>query len=257
MTASANPMSGTLRAAGLLAVAVALSACGAKRQEVKPAPAPSPVVAPTQAPAPATKPAPATPKPASTAATKGDPEQRFAEIMQLMQTGQMDQAEEALRKLSADFPEFGGPFTNLGIIYGKSGRRAAALPTLERAVRANPKNAVAQNWLGMMYREARDFVKAERAYLTALDLKPDYGYAHLNLGLLYDNYLQRRSDALLHFKAYQKFGGAEDLRVLVWIAEIEAAQKAATQPPAAPASPPAVPAPATGTPAPTPAPVAP
>ncbi len=95
---------------------------------------------------------------------------------------------------------------------------------LTKATLANNKNPVAWNWLGMMQRDAGDRVGAEQSYLKAVQAKPDYALAHLNLGILYDNYLGRPQDALVQYRQYQQYVGKEDLRISAWIAEIESKQ---------------------------------
>lgn len=244
MRPCASNMFGRLAAASALLL---LAACGAVRRDdggVSP-----PVTGNTQTPSAPAPVQPGTPQsPAGTVAKplpppdKGNPEQRFAQALEQLRGNQTEEAEAAFQALTADFPEFAGAWTDLGIIYAKSNRRDAALGALSRAVSINKRNAVAQNWLGILYREARDYSRAERAYQAALDAQPEYGLAHLNLGILYDEYLKRPLDALPHYKAYQQYGGKDDLRVLAWIAEIEAPQKAAakaaaTTPPAPPAAP--------------------
>lgn len=201
--------------------------------------------APTAAPA-AGLPGTAAAKPAPKPIDKGDPDARFKAALELMKQNQPQDAEAALTDLVKDFPQYSGPLTDLGILYAKSKRLDLAASAFSKAVADNPQNAVALNWQGMLYREGRDYARAEQAYKKALDINPDYGAAHLNLGILYDAYLKRPADALPHYQAYQRLGGADDLRVLVWIADIQKMQAAATPPPA----PAAAPAPSTTAPKP-------
>jgi tetratricopeptide (TPR) repeat protein len=160
---------------------------------------------------------------APAAPSKGDAQARFAQALQLMKE-KKPEAETAFISLANDFPQYSGPLTNLGIIYAKSNRRDQAMLVLTKATVANGKNAVAWNWLGMMQREGGSAAAAERSYLQALQAKPDYGLAHLNLGILYDNYLGRPADALVHYRQYQQGTGRNDLRIAAWIAEIESRQ---------------------------------
>lgn len=182
-------------------------------------------------------------KPAAGAAAavpdKGDPQARFAAAVQLMREKKLADAEAALVALNADFPQYSGPMTNLGILYAKSNRRDQALAALTRATSLNKNNAVAWNWLGMAERDAGDRAGAEQAYLKALQARPDYALAHLNLGILYDTYLARPQDALVHYKQYQQLAGKDELRIAAWIAEIESRQIVSK-----PAGPAAVPPPA-------------
>ncbi len=152
---------------------------------------------------------------------KGDPQARFDQALTQMKGNQAAEAEASLTSLIQDFPEFAGPWTNLGILYAKSNRAPQAINAFNKAIERNDDDATAYNWLGILYRQQRDYGRAEKAYKAAIDAKPDLGLAHLNLGILYDEYLQRPMDALAQYKEYQRLGGKDDLRVSEWIAEIE------------------------------------
>jgi Flp pilus assembly protein TadD len=161
------------------------------------------------------------------AAEKGNPEERFKASLELMRTKKTAEAEAALLKLAQDFPDFAGPQMNLGILYAKSNRLQIAISAFNKAATANPQNAAAFNWLGIAYRESGNYPLAQQAYEKALAAKPNYPAVHLNLGILLDEYMKRPADAIPHYRQYLQQYGKEDLRVLAWIAEIEAAQKTA------------------------------
>ena len=163
---------------------------------------------------------------------KGNPQERFDAALAQMKDGQLDEAEAAFKGVTEDFPEFSGPYTNLGILYAKSNRDGLALTAFSKAVVLNNSNATAYNWLGMLYRKGNNFVRAEQAYRAALKADANLALAHLNLGLLLDEVLKRPQDALPLYKDYLRLLGKEDLRVLAWIAEIEAAQKKSVAAPA-------------------------
>ena len=169
---------------------------------------------------------------------KGDPQARLTAALQMMREKKLPDAEAALIALNSDFPQYSGPMTNLGILYAKSNRRDQAIAALSKATSLNSKNAVAWNWLGMEQRDGGDRAAAEQAYLKALQAKPDYALAHLNLGILYDTYLGRPQDALVHYKQYQQLAGKDELRVAAWIAEIESRQNLSKQAPVQQAVPP-------------------
>ena len=152
---------------------------------------------------------------------KGDPEQRFNAALKLMKDHQTQEAQTAFASLARDFPEFSGPMTDLAILYAQSRQRPQAIAGLTKAVATNPRNAVAWNWLGSLYREGGDYPRAEQAYQQALTVKPDYAAAHLNLGILYDVALKRPQDALSQYREYLKVAGKEDLIVSAWIKQIE------------------------------------
>lgn len=201
----------------LLTAVLAVSACSAFKE--RPDLAQPPPSAPGGAPE-----APAVPD-------KGDPQARFEAALELWRQGQVGEAEQAFVALVKDFPEHAGPWANLGIIYARSNRRDQAIGALAKAASLNPDNKVAFNWLGILYREAGDLTRSRLSYERALKLDPDYALAHLNFGILLDVHLKRPAEALPHYRAYQQSAGADDLRVLAWIAEIEAAN---APPPAAP-----------------------
>lgn len=199
-------------------IAVALSACGSKATRPdRPAPPP------TEQPA----------EPATPPADKGDPEARFAEALTLMKQKKSKEAEDAFMALARDFPEFSGPQTNLGILFAKSNRRDAAIAAFTRAASANGQNASAFNWLGILNREAGNYVRAKESYEKAISVKSDYAAARLNLGLLLEDHLHQPAEAVAQYREYYRITGGKDLRVLPWIAEIEARQAQAAPAPAA------------------------
>lgn len=204
----------------LIAVTVAfvLAGCAAKKP-----------IAPTKAPG-APPVAAQTADPDKPPAPKADPEARFIEALDFMKQNKTREAEAAFMALSQDFPDFSGPQTNLGILFAKSNRRDAAIAAFTRAATANGQNASAFNWLGIVNKEAGDFERAKQSYEKAIAVKPDYAAAHLNLGLLLEDQLKQPAAAVVQYKEYQRVTGGKDLRVLPWIAEIEARQAAAPAP---------------------------
>lgn len=175
-------------------------------------------------------PSPPVARAAPSAIPAADAERRHSEALALLRGNQIFEAEEALLALTRDHPAYSGPWTNLGLLYARSNRADEALKALQRAVGLNPGNAVAHIQLGVLYRDRKQYAKARAAYETALRLNPDDPLAHLNLGILFDAYLQQPAQALPHYRAYQRLGGSDDLRVAVWIASIESALK--LEPPA-------------------------
>lgn len=202
-----------LRQALITALAVVvLAGCAAQKPKRPTTKAPPPTAQQT---APDAPPAP-----------KADPEARFTEALEMMKQNKAREAEAAFMELSKDFPDFSGPQTNLGILFAKSNRRDAAIAAFTRAATANGQNASAFNWLGLVNKEAGNFDRARQSYEKAIAVKPDYAAAHLNLGLLLEDQLKQPAVAVQHYKEYQRLTGGKDLRVLPWIAEIEARTQA-------------------------------
>ena len=71
---------------------------------------------------------------------------------------------------------------------------AGAVPILEGAVKATPRNADAWNWLGYATRQLGRFAESERHYLKALEIDPAHRGALEYLGELYVK-TQRMADA--------------------------------------------------------------
>ncbi|MEQ9736271.1 MAG: tetratricopeptide repeat protein, partial [Algiphilus sp.] len=72
--------------------------------------------------------------------------------------------------------------------------------------------------MGVLYRKQGDYAEAEQHYRAALQAAPDYAYAHRNLGVLYDRYLDRPSDATRHYEAYRRLAQDGDaLMAEVWL----------------------------------------
>ncbi len=182
------------------AVALVLSGCASKVMK--------PAAAPTAA-------------PAAPLVDKGNPDTRFKAALALMKNKQSKEAKDAFTELAKDFPEFSGPLSDLGILQSQSKLRAPAIANFEKAVKANPGNAIAHNWLGTLYRENGDYALAEAAYRKAVTSQASYPAPHLNLGILYDAYLRRPQAALTEYREYQRLAGTDKLIVSAWIRDLE------------------------------------
>ncbi|MEQ8270733.1 tetratricopeptide repeat protein [Algiphilus sp.] len=144
---------------------------------------------------------------------------RFAEAVAAMEKVRFDEARAIFATLAERYPHMSGPHTNLGILSAHIDNDAArALAHFRAAVAAKPENAVAHNWMGVLYRKQGDYAEAEQHYRAALQAAPDYAYAHRNLGVLYDRYLDRPSDATRHYEAYRRLAQDGDaLMAEVWL----------------------------------------
>lgn len=214
MTSCTEPSLPSLRAQTLgVLLCLALAACASP--------------GPRRSPAPTIPPATASHAASTPSADKGDPEVRFQEALALMKGRRHAEAQAAFLALTRDFPELSGPQTDLGILYAQARQHDLAIASLERAVKANPANAVAHNWLGTLHREKGDLLGAEQDYRRAIAARPDYAPAWLNLAILYDVALHRPREALATYQEYQRKFGQDDLIVAAWIRDLEARLQAA------------------------------
>ena len=210
----------TNRMVPLAALAVCLSLAGCESLMLAPAEAPAQAPKPVKAEPPAPKPAPLEPV--------ASPESRalYQQALTALAAGRFQEAERALLVVAQREPRLAGPHANLGILYGRTGRPAQALASLGEAVRLNPDRAAYYNELGVISRREGKFDDARRYYAKALDLDPTYAYAHLNIGILYDLYLQDSEKAMQHYERYQELTPGEAGTVKKWIADLQQRDRA-------------------------------
>jgi len=204
-----------------LAIAIAcvsLAACEAITRAPEQAQAPAPKAVKPEAPARAlieTEPA-------------VSPESRaqYQQALAALKAGRYPEAERLLLAVTRREPRLSGPQANLGILYGRTGRPAQALDALREAIRLNPDRAAYYNELGVISRREGKFDDARRYYEKALALEPNYAYAHLNAGILYDLYLQDTEKAMQHYQRYKELAPGETGTVTKWIADLQQRERA-------------------------------
>ncbi len=138
-----------------------------------------------------------------------------------LRAGRTAEAERGFRDVIAKHPELGGAHANLGLILRNAGKHDDSIAALEQAVKANPKQPVFRNQLGVSYRHKGQFQKARNAYEQAIALDENYADAHLNLGVLLDLYLGDSALALTHYERYLALSPAGDAAVGKWVADLK------------------------------------
>ena len=195
----------------------------------------APAVKPERPAAPGTKPAATKPVASTPAApvkpvVAKDPATQFEDALAALKAKKFPEARAGFELLAKEHPEFAGPLTNLGILDAKADADTAAINHFTKAIAANPRNAIASNWLGILYREAKNYPRAEQSYLQSLSINPDNAAVVLNLAILYDVYLKRPVDALARYRDYQRMTGNRELKVTAWIKALEATVPAPSTP---------------------------
>ncbi len=137
-----------------------------------------------------------------------------------MREGKTAQAEKALQQLTTQYPNYSGPQANLGILYFHQSKLEKAKTAFQASLKINPKNIVSLNHLGIISRGAGEFKQAQSYYEKALQIDPDYAYAHLNFGILLELYMGKLPEALKHYQRYQKLTPKEDVEVKKWIVDL-------------------------------------
>jgi len=148
-------------------------------------------------------------------------DREFKKALSYMKAGKNEDAERVLLTLTQSHPKLTGPYANLGIVYYNMDRLDDAEKAFNTVLELNAKNPVAYNYLGVIRRSNGEFEKARQAYEKALKVDPTYASAELNLGILYDLYLNQLDKALTHYQQYQEMTGGNDKQVAIWITEVQ------------------------------------
>ena len=151
-----------------------------------------------------------------------DPEVReeFQQAVGLLKEEKYSEAIRLLKTVTGKTSKFTGPFINIGIAYARTGELDKAEENLKKALELNANHPVALNELGLVYRKTGRYAEARTLYNTLLQLYPDYLPAHKNLGVLCDIYIQDLHCALEQYEAYL-IGIPEDEKVKIWIVDVK------------------------------------
>lgn len=144
-------------------------------------------------------------------------EASFNEAVQVMEQGNVAEAQSRFEQLAIAYPEKAGPMANLGIIAFQEGDADSATQWFESALAVNPEHVQALNHLGVIARNAGEFDEAERYYRAALAVDPNYAPAILNLAFLLDIYLGNPADAVDLYERYQSAASEPHPRLEDWI----------------------------------------
>lgn len=141
----------------------------------------------------------------------------FQQALTLMEQERWDEAASLLSQIATESPLLAGPVLNLGIIHLQKGELGQAIAAFKEATNRHPENPYIYIYQGIAQRQQGLFKQAEASYLKALDLAPNYAQANINLGILYELYLQQPEKALLHYEKYQELQDNPDPLVNSWI----------------------------------------
>jgi tetratricopeptide (TPR) repeat protein len=144
---------------------------------------------------------------------------QYEHALVAMQDGNDDRAIQRLEVFIEQYPQYAGPYVNLGIVYARNDRTEEAEQMFQRAIEVNPGYAAAYNELGILHRQDGRFEEAVSAYRRAIKADSKYTLAYLNLGVLYDLYQRQPQQALEY---YERFVALEqDEQVEHWIVELQ------------------------------------
>jgi len=145
----------------------------------------------------------------------------YENALELMRAKDYQNAIVEMKSVAVMDERISGPWINIGLAYKELGDIQNAQFSFEKALTINSSNPYAYNYLAIMSRENENFEKAEQLYKKALSVHPDYQNAHLNLGILCDQYLRKIECALEHYQQYLNLKGGEDKQVSIWMMQLK------------------------------------
>ncbi len=145
----------------------------------------------------------------------------YESALELMRARKYENAIVEMKNVAVMDERIAGPWINIGLAYKELGDMQNAQFSFEKAISINSKNPYAYNYLAIMSREGGNFEKAEQLYKKALSVHPDYQNAHLNLGILCDQYLRKIECAIEHYQKYLNLKGGEDKQVSIWMMQLK------------------------------------
>lgn len=99
--------------------------------------------------------------------------------------GKLSEAASAYRKILQIAPDNAHALANLAAVLVSQNQPSEALESASRAAALDPANAEVRLFIGVAASSLKWTALAERQFLDAIRLSPDYGAAHLNLAILY------------------------------------------------------------------------
>ena len=149
----------------------------------------------------------------------GDARTDYEQAMLYLDQGRHDEGIALLETVAEAAPELSAPRIDLGIAQHQAGNLEDAEQNLLLALESNPDQPVAHNELGIIYRKTGRFAAARSSYEAALAIYPGFHYARRNLAILCDLYLADLQCALDNYEAYMTTV-VSDEEAEMWIADL-------------------------------------
>lgn len=144
----------------------------------------------------------------------------FIAARRAFNAGDLNKAEQRLQPLLDEQENLSGPWVLSGDVAQARGALEEARRYYRKAIVVNPENVNAYLRLAHVQRRLGEYLLAQNTYAHALALWPDFPEAHLNLGVLYDVYLNHPLRAQKHMEAYQFLSDGGRAEVSDWLAEL-------------------------------------
>ena len=100
------------------------------------------------------------------------------------QTGQIDQAINAFKRVTAIKPDYADAYNNMGVVLKGQGKLDEAIEAYKKALSLRPDYAEAYYNVGNALKDQGKLDEAIEAYKKALSLRPDFADAYNNMGVV-------------------------------------------------------------------------
>lgn len=118
------------------------------------------------------------------------------------------------------YPNLSAAYLNKALVHYQLTQLDLAIESLKQAEKVNAINPYIYNLQGIIARQQGRFIEAEKYYLQALTLWPDYADAHLNIAVLFELYRGKFIQAKDHYQAYLALK-PDDVKTKQWLAGLE------------------------------------
>ena len=145
----------------------------------------------------------------------------FIEAKKAKRNGDYKTARQKLKVITKKDESISGPWVMLGEISFENKKWQQAQQDYQQALAINPDNVNAYIALARVQRVMGNFNLAQNTLENALALWPDFPEAHLNLGILYDLYLNKSQQAQQHMEAYLFLTQYKNPEVIAWLEEVK------------------------------------
>lgn len=152
---------------------------------------------------------------------KRDAVTKFIDARRSYRAKAYDDVESLLADIIVIDDSLSGPWVMRGDIATENQDLETAITHYKKALEVNSKNLNAYIRLAKTQRLLGNFIMAQNTYADALRVWEDFPEAHLNLGVLYDIYLNRPLRAQKHMEAYVFLAEDENATVGRWLQEIQ------------------------------------
>lgn len=145
----------------------------------------------------------------------------FIEAKKAMRQNDNKTAKQKLGVITQKDTSLSGPWVLLGNIAVEEKQFKQAQEHYKQAIKITPDNINAYIALAKAQRMMGEFAVAQNTLALVLSIWKDCPEAHMNLGVLYDVYLNQPKKAQQHIEAYLFLDDYSDQRAIAWYNEIQ------------------------------------